>query len=902
MKSIYATLVFAFLSLVAVQPILAQFDNNERPLVLSDAVLPTPSKDPLTDSRIFDPEFYRKFNPELGLSTDADAIKQWTSKTANHCLRSSFYFSATDYLKRYADQGLPSATPCACDTAIRDFVTYGFNRGRIGAFDSYPIAFDFNYYVDPANNPDLSALYNSGTWDKTDIWIHWLQHGIEERRNASAFFSISGYQSRYHDVSEFTPTQALFQYVTTGQEERRLGKINWGNPSEWSELVARSQDRVVTAAANDLVREFRAANGKPTIVIVKSPKWFKSPSEPLPATVHLCNVPPPNGDNDWNTVTTFLTPNGVKQGCDIVRLAANSEYHMVLPQNQPPATDYVLNHWPYLQINNVQDFVFDGNGSTLNFTGPTLGIDINNSERVVIENLTLDWGGAFDPNPLWRGPIFAAIGTIVADGAHSAHIVLDADTHIPAGFSPYIYAFNLWDREKNEAAADDYLNTGPGDQGCDVYCIESNGQTNPSQQSMSLKDKSLYPNATPVGQWVASQLLPYPNRTIMVRFQQFAAMAITDDYGSSDIRIIHTTVHTSPYMGITAGQGGRGLALEDVRETPSQGRPFSTIADGAHFTGVGGDIIVEGGEFEREGDDVMNITEVLDTLTAVNSANSFVMDGGDAIPNEGDPIAFFDQALGFLGSAEVESISPANLPPWGGQPITVQLKSSLSWLQPGMHAINMNHAPSRVYVSDVNIHDKLGRGILLGGFHILVQRSSFRNMTASAIASILSSYFGESTGTSDLAIRGNRITGTNYVPKLFQSSSDGTNTYPNRNASIAMFADIFSSYNGVSNEITGTYPLYQDIEISENEIESRTGAGIYLTGTRNVNIDRNRFAGCGAVPNADLLYSYYGSGSTSGLVLSFADTVLAEGNLTSMDANCLARRDASSSKEVVVGK
>ena len=899
-KTIHVTVILVSLSLVSAAPTLAQFDEGERPMVLSDAVLPTPSKDPLIDPRIFNPEFYRKFNPELGLSTDADAIRQWTSSEANHCLRGSFYFSATDYLTRYTDLGSSSTVPGACDSAIQHFVTYGFNRGRIGAFDSYPVVFDFNYYVDAANNPDLNTLYGNGTWDQADIQIHWLQHGIAERRNASAFFSLKEYQARYRDLSELTPSQALYQYVTAGQAERRMGKRDWADPSEWSDLVARLQESVVTAAPNDLVREFRAANGNPTTVIVKSPKWFQSPSEPLPSNVHVCNVPPPNGNNDWNTLTTFLTPQGVKPGCDVVRLAPNSEYHMVLPQNQPPATNYVLNHWPYLQINNAQDFVFDGNGSTLYFTGETLGIDINYSQRVVIENLILDWGGAVDSNPLWRGPLFSATGTIVPDGSNSAHIVLDPDTHIPAGFTPYIYAFNLWDREKNEAAADDYLNNGPGDQGCDAYCIATHGQGDPSQQSMLLKGKSLYPNTTAVGQWVASLLVPFPNRTVMVRFQQFAAAAITDDYGSNDIRIIHTTVHASPYMGITAGQGGRGLALEDVRETPSQGRPFTTIADGTHFTGVGADIIVEGGEFEREGDDVMNISEVWDTLTAVNSVDSFVMNGADAIPNAGDTFAFFDEGLGFLGSAEVESISPASLPPWGGQPITVQLKSPLSWLKPGLHAVNMNHAPSRVYVSNVNIHDKLGRGILLGGFHLLVRRSTFRNITNSAIASIMSSYFGESTGISDIAIRDNRMTGTNYVPKLFQDSADGINTYPNRNASIAMFGDILSSYNGVPNEVTAVYPLYQDIEISGNEFESRTGAGIFLTGTKNVQIDRNRFTGCGIVPDADPLYSYYGSESRSAVVLSFADTVSARGNRTGDDPDCSARTDASSSKDVVV--
>lgn len=571
-------------------------------------------------------------------------------------------------------------------------------------------------------------------------------------------------------------------------------------------------------------------------------------------------------------------------------------------RTQPPSLNYVLNHWPYLQINNVQDFVFDGNGSTLYFTGPTHGIDINNSQRVVVQNLTLDWGNPLDPNPLWRGPVFAALGTIVPDGTNSAHIVLDPDTPVPSGFSPYIYALNLWDRKKAEVARDDYLNTGPSDQGCDYACIESHGQQDPSQQSMYLKDGSLYPKSNPSGQWVASQLRPHPKRPVLVRFQEFWGMVIEDDYGSSDIRIINTSVLTSPYMGITAGQGGRGLSLENVVEKPSQGRPISTVADGTHFTGVGGDIVVEGGDFSHEGDDVMNITVTWDTLTAVNSTDSFVMSGPDAIPNAGDALAFFDQALGYLGSATVQSISPPNLPPWGGQPITVQLNSPVSWLSSGIHAVNMNHAPSRVFVSHVNIHDKVGRGILVGGFHMLIQNSRFENMTASAIASIVSSYFSESTGASDLAIRNNAILGTNHVAKLYQTSVDGTNYYPSRNASIAMFTDISSTYDGIWNEVTGIYPSFQDIEISGNTIQSASGTGIYVTGTRNDRIDDDQFAGCAAVPDADPIYSYFGSESRSALVLSFADNVSATGDVVTGNSNCTARTDSASSNHILVGQ
>jgi hypothetical protein len=270
----------------------------------------------------------------------------------------------------------------------------------------------------------------------------------------------------------------------------------------------------------------------------------------------------------------------------------------------------------------------------------------------------------------------------------------------------------------------------------------------------------------------------------------------------------------------------------------------------------------------------------------------------------GDTLAFFDETMAFLGSAKVVSaVSVANpklpLPPWPSGAVKVTLDSARSFLRPGIHEVNMNHAPSRVYISDVNIHDKLGRGIMLGGFHMLIRNSQFRNLTASAIASIVSNYFGESVASSDIAIRDNIMQHTNYVPQLFQDSADGTNYYPNRNASIALFADIFSDYNNTSNEVTGIYPGFQQLEISGNSFDSASGAGIYLTGTKDVEINHDRFTGCEAVPDADPLYSYYGSESKSAVVLSFADTVLLIHDRTT-DAACTARQDDSSSKDIFI--
>jgi hypothetical protein len=138
------------------------------------------------------------------------------------------------------------------------------------------------------------------------------------------------------------------------------------------------------------------------------------------------------------------------------------------------------------------------------------------------------------------------------------------------------------------------------------------------------------------------------------------------------------------------------------------------------------------------------------------------------------------------------------------------------------------------------------------------------------------------------------------VPELFQDSTDGTNYYPVRDASIALFGDLLTNYNGTPNEVTGIYPAFQDIEISGNTIESETGAGTVLTGTANDHIDNNRFAGCAEVPDADPIYSYFGSESKSALVLSFADGIAATGDLTNANSGCTARMDDASSRNIVV--
>lgn len=860
------------------------------PLTIDNRVAAGSNKNALTDARVFNAEFYRKFYPQLKLADDAAAKQEWMNKGAQACRRGSFLFDARDYLSRYKDL----AKDCAA--AVEHFVVSGANEGRIGAADSYWVVFDFNYYVDPANNGDLDKAYPR-VWDLIDIQLHWLQHGIAERRGASPFFNVREYQGRYADVPR-DAAKAIAEYVASGQAQGRMGRAAWAEPASWNALVQEAVRPEEVATANDAVRTFTSARGKPMKVVVKSPSWYEAAQSPpwsklKPA--EICDVPAPTASDDRQIIQSYLDrmSNGNKEPCRVVRLASRAAYHIVLPAKLPASEDWVLNHRPHFTIQNAQDFVFDGNGSTLYFTGSTGAFDVQNCQRGIIENLVIDWGNPLDANPAWRGPLFEAMGTIKKDSASSGHIELDPQTKLPPGFSPYIYTFHLWDKASGQMAREDDL-PGPTDSGCDAGCIaQKKGPT----QAMYLKGLSLYPNSNASGKWVASNLVHFANRYVLVAFSQFPMGAVSL-LGSSNLRFIGCTLHASPYMGIAGGDRQRGFSLENLTITPSQGRHISTTADGVHLTGVQGDIIFDHATFEALGDDAVNVAEVWDTLTAAGP-DSLTMTGADSAAKAGDTFAFFDETLAFLGSAEVKSSS-------GNGAQKLLLKENVHFLRAGLKAINMSHVPSGFYISGVTVRKKIGHGIIFGALHGVIQDSSFENLTMGGIIFHFSSYWSEGAPGGDVAIRNNQFVRSNWSTKFYQAGT-GMGTYPQRNAAIAVADEAVTNYNKVPDNFVGIYPAFQDIEISGNTMQALSGADIYMAGVYNSGggastegILKNRFTGCASVTQTNLTRPYFGSDSTSAVVLTFTAGVALVGNETAAHPACAARVDYSSSRNIIL--
>lgn len=141
----------------------------------------------------------------------------------------------------------------------------------------------------------------------------------------------------------------------------------------------------------------------------------------------------------------------------------------------------------------------------------------------------------------------------------------------------------------------------------------------------------------------------------------------------------------------------------------------------------------------------------------------------------------------------------------------------------------------------------------------------------------------------------------------FYEANTGMGTYPHRDAAITAFAEAVTHYGNVPDNLIGIYPLFQDIEISGNTLQSLSGAGLYLAGVRNRSapagtegVFNNRFTGCGKVSQTDPLRPYFGSESNSAVVLTYVDGLSLIGNLTTAHPACGARLDYSTSGNVKV--
>ncbi|NER35928.1 MAG: hypothetical protein F6J93_18395 [Oscillatoria sp. SIO1A7] len=160
---------------------------------------------------LFDPNFYRAFNPDLSGLNDAQAFQHLLDLGLNEGRTFSQYVDLNLYRTNNPDLAAAGLTT---NLQLFDHLSaFGVAEGR-----TFSLVFNANFYR--AANPDLAAAGLSNE----QLFDHFRGFGINEGRQASESFSANFYLTANPDLQAagFNLQQALQHYVFSGIAEGRI--------------------------------------------------------------------------------------------------------------------------------------------------------------------------------------------------------------------------------------------------------------------------------------------------------------------------------------------------------------------------------------------------------------------------------------------------------------------------------------------------------------------------------------------------------------------------------------------------------------------------------------------------------------------------------------------------------
>ncbi len=376
----------------------------------------------------------------------------------------------------------------------------------------------------------------------------------------------------------------------------------------YAEIIPTSAPSVTYNPPADKQQSFIAPNGQTVKVLVKGPQ------EDSPAYSRPIGDGESVDDYFWNVLQEAVNNHAHKLVIPTGTYVFNGPSMCMLDDSnchKPTACNINLYwncapHWTISGVNYsaISDLEIDLSGSTLNFSAPSIGIDVYNAQRIRLKNFTIDW-------PLL--PI-SSLGTIIPDPLFPGHNALAIDPQYPMtatnpeytmnGVTPPIQAVNLWDANTadppgqfdptagdNLASHEVYFFSGYSPQPAYVGSRTVGSVTYP--QVFSCRSCNVVSEPSPSNPYECSfNVRPFcanfdyfpVNSRVVVRHYIYNGQAIYVS-ASDDIDIEGATILTSPGMGIavnsSGGQRGFRIANSAINRPPpansEEGRPVSTV-------------------------------------------------------------------------------------------------------------------------------------------------------------------------------------------------------------------------------------------------------------------------------------------------------------------------------------
>jgi hypothetical protein len=478
----------------------------------------------------------------------------------------------------------------------------------------------------------------------------------------------------------------------------------------------------------------------------------------------------------------------------------------------------------HIQLSNLTDLSINGNGSTFIFHYVRNGFDFYNCQRILLENLTVEWD--FD---------IAVPGTVQSLNGSNVIVVnsaypITASTPVGA-VTEYDTANMKWQMSARE-----------------VYNPSS--VTLVAPQTLSSPDFSIFP----VGDAVAVRTYVYAARGFEFSFNN-----------NADLTFQSITVENCPGMVFVGYGADRGFKFDScvIQRRDTTHDLVSTGADGIHIGMSHGDTIIQNCEFSYLGDDAVNVHSIWMTIVSKVNSNTaklatIVYDPTYVQP--GDTLQFLSKSnLTPMGQANVASVSyNANL-----QQYTLTFTGALpSTLPAGSYVANLTRSSNRATITSNYFHDHRARGILVQSQEVSITNNHVQNVMGGAIqltADIAD--WNEGYGCTDVVVTGNLCDGCNYgylggfgnlpgvclgVINLFAQTPLGLNpAYVHHNITI--------SNNTVRNtpNISFFIGSSQNVSLTNNIIQNcpaSASQGIYVSRASQVTITGNQALNCSLTP------------------------------------------------------
>ena len=452
-----------------------------------------------------------------------------------------------------------------------------------------------------------------------------------------------------------------------------------------------------------------------------------------------------------------------------------------------------------LPMDGMSDVVIDGQGSELIFDGITSCFGFSNCDHVTVKNFIIDWAR----------PTFS-VGKIVGGGEDWFDVEVFEEFPVKGG-------------EPVQAFMDYEPDTGlPCRYGHDVYCLEKN-MTTELLAPQKLRVKVPF-KITPVT----------PGKLAVLRHQVYGYNAFATNK-CRNMTFRDLTVYTCPGMGFI-GINSETITLERCRVMPKPGtrRLISATADGSHFGGCRGDILIKDCLFDGQGDDAINmksglfltIQEKVDSQTVLARHNL----GFQTLTEPNDILELMPQET-FLtyGTARVKSVTTEP----DGKTYRITMDAPLPEEMKVGHLLANATSLPRARIKHCTFQRNRARGMLIQVRDSVVEDCTFRDITAAGVLIISEAvYFYESIPAHHVTIRRNRFEHCDYGAGMAQGVICAVGIAPKW-------------------KLVETPGVFRDVTIEKNVIERSDNSGIFLTGVEDAVVRGNTIKGVCDKPMED---------------------------------------------------